>query len=267
MADPSMDRKEFYVAASRTRGETFFYATPEIGFDRIEFAPAPPSAAGLEHIARAAEHDGSQAAAHDEALRQRLGQLTTEELFSRRRELSAEAGAERRNGERIAMLEERLAEARDRLGRPGSGPFDATRRKFAEESIEKLEAEAAEAPAVEYAARAEAAVASHLIEERLGRQLVAVRLDPPDYLRSELGERPSDPAKRQSWDRAAAKIEGYRLEHGIRDRGSALGELPKAPLARRDHRRARESIERAQRQLGLEQAVGRERSVDIGIGR
>ena len=40
MADPSMDRQEFYVAASRTREETFFYATPEVGFDRVEFAPA-----------------------------------------------------------------------------------------------------------------------------------------------------------------------------------------------------------------------------------
>ena len=30
MADPSMDRQEFYVAASRSREETYFYATPEI---------------------------------------------------------------------------------------------------------------------------------------------------------------------------------------------------------------------------------------------
>ena len=52
MADPSMDRQEFYVAASRTREETFFYATPEVQFDREEVAPrSPHSRQGLEHIA------------------------------------------------------------------------------------------------------------------------------------------------------------------------------------------------------------------------
>jgi AAA domain/TrwC relaxase len=39
MADPSMDRQEFYVAASRTREQTYLYATPEIQFDRDEYAP------------------------------------------------------------------------------------------------------------------------------------------------------------------------------------------------------------------------------------
>ena len=100
MADPSMDRQEFYVAASRTREETFFYATPEVQFDREEIAPrSPHSRQGLEHIAEAAERDGSQSAAHDEALRSSLGRLSTEELTQRRQELRAEAGAERHNEE------------------------------------------------------------------------------------------------------------------------------------------------------------------------
>ncbi|HEY1855419.1 MAG TPA: MobF family relaxase [Solirubrobacterales bacterium] len=107
MADPSMDRQEFYVAASRTRGETYFYATPEVGLDRIEIAPASPRADALEHIARAAERDGSQAAAHDTALRERLGRLSTPELFARRHEIASEAGAEGR--ERTAQRRPRAA--------------------------------------------------------------------------------------------------------------------------------------------------------------
>jgi hypothetical protein len=115
MADPAMDRQEFYVAASRTREETFFYATPEVGFDRVEFAPAVSGADGLEHIARAAERDGAQVAAHDAALRERLGQLSTEELYARRRELVSEAGAEAAGQRDLEYHQEQLAEARHRL--------------------------------------------------------------------------------------------------------------------------------------------------------
>lgn len=69
MADPSMDRQEFYVATSRTREQTYLYATPEIQFDRDEFAPQSPYLRdGLDHVAEAAERDGSQVSAHDEAL-------------------------------------------------------------------------------------------------------------------------------------------------------------------------------------------------------
>ncbi|MDQ2629800.1 MAG: hypothetical protein M3Y75_02335 [Actinomycetota bacterium] len=93
-ADPSMDRQEFYVATSRTREQAYLYATPEIQFDRDEFAPRSPLREGLDHIAEAAERDGSQASAHDEALRQEFGQLPTDELARYVHELRAEAGAE-----------------------------------------------------------------------------------------------------------------------------------------------------------------------------
>ncbi|HEX2708981.1 MAG TPA: AAA family ATPase [Solirubrobacterales bacterium] len=42
MADPSMDRQEFYVAASRSREETYLYVTPEIQLEREEYAPRSP---------------------------------------------------------------------------------------------------------------------------------------------------------------------------------------------------------------------------------
>jgi conjugative relaxase-like TrwC/TraI family protein len=277
MADPSMDRQEFYVAVSRSREETFFYATPEVGFDRIEFAPAPPRAEDLEHIARAAERDGSQAAAHDAALRERLAQLSTEELYARRRELASEAGAEGRN-ERIAdelgrrldsaeELRERFARQPERLGeepplwarsdRAAYGEemaMIAERQDRAERQLAEVQAEIADAARVEFAARAELAVAEHLIEDRIAARLAALRLDTPDYLTQELGERPTDPTKRWSWDRSVAQIERYRQEHGIRDRDTTLGAEPGDPIARVEHRQAMETLRRTQRQLRLEQA-------------
>jgi hypothetical protein len=288
MADPSMDRQEFYVAASRTREETFFYATPEVGFDRVEFAPAAPGAEGLEHIARAAERDGAQVAAHDAALRERLGQLPTEELFARRRELVSEAGAERRSEQSRATLEERLAESRDRLGwlaeqRQALGDEPpvwaradraahreqvamlAAQERRSEEAVARLEREVAGSPAVEHDARAERAVTEHLIGERLRQRLAAVRIEPPEYVVAELGQRPSDPAKRRTWDLAMAGIEGYRFERGIGDRDRALGAVPDDVMARRQQESARESISQAQTQLGLEHAPAVARTVEMGI--
>ena len=290
LADPSMDQQDFYVAASRTRGETFFYATPEVGFDRIEIAPSPPDPDALEHIARAAGRDGSQAAAHDAALRERLAQLSTEELFAHRRELAAEAGAERQGEADLEQRQDRLAEVdrrlvrlarhREELGEEPSVWARAERAAYRKhltrlearerdlrEEVAGLEAEIATLPAAEHGARAERAVAEHLIEERLGQRLRAVRIDPPHYIVKELGERPSDPMRRQTWDRAVATIEGYRAEHGIGDRDSTLGARPEERLAQLEQQRVTKSLHRAQRSLGLERAAAPERTINLGIER
>jgi hypothetical protein len=90
MADPSMDKQELYVAASRSRGETFIYATPEIQSHREEIAPIPDdSRDAIPHIAEAAERDRAQIAAHDAALRSQFSGLPTEE--PRRSRVSATA--------------------------------------------------------------------------------------------------------------------------------------------------------------------------------
>jgi hypothetical protein len=87
-----------------------------VQIDREEIAPASPYMRhGLEHIAEAAEREGAQVAAHDQALRSELGKLPTEELHRRRRELRSEAGAERESEQRRERLEERIAEAEQRL--------------------------------------------------------------------------------------------------------------------------------------------------------
>lgn len=97
MADPSMDRQELYVAASRSREETWFYATPEVMVEREEFAPR--SAEGrdaLAHLAEAAERNGAQTAAHAEAVKGELRELPGPVLYQRREELR-----EQRRGEGV----------------------------------------------------------------------------------------------------------------------------------------------------------------------
>ena len=98
MADPSMDKQELYVAASRARGETRLYATPEIQAHREEIAPRSPYLReGIPHIAEAAERDRAQLAAHAVA---QLDALPTEELVRAPPELSMPAEEERRAEDR-----------------------------------------------------------------------------------------------------------------------------------------------------------------------
>ncbi|MBS1679678.1 MAG: relaxase domain-containing protein [Actinobacteria bacterium] len=287
MADPGMDRRDFYVAASRTRGETFFYATPEVGFDRVEYAPAEPPAEGLEHITRAAERDGAQAAAHDAALREQVTRLSTPELFARRHEIAAEAHAEaaaergredlardlaaaRRAVEKAAAREERLGEeppfwsrgARTAWRRESEARAEAAR--HAEERRRQGETEFARAAEVGQAARAEQAAIDRAIEGRTSARMATLRRDPPGYLVAQLGERPTDPGRRQTWEEAARGIEGWRMEHGVTDRDSALGPRPAEGWARREHGRADQAIHRARRELGLEQVRARERAIEMG---
>ncbi len=187
-------------------------------------------------------------------MRSSLAALSSEELARRREELAAEAGAERHNQETARQLEERIAEFRalpDRGGR--------------DQLVARLRSEREALPPVEHQARAEMAVIDHLLAERERAALAAARVSPPDYITAELGERPDDPVKRQSWDRAVLGIEGYRQRHGIGDRDSALGAEPGDRTARLAREQARDSIRRAQRSLGLEQAPVSERAVEMEI--
>ena len=115
-ADPSMDKQELYVAASRAREETFLYATPEVQAEREEYAPRSPHLReGLDHIAEAAERDRAQTSAHEEALAARFSALPSTELAARRTELEPAANRERAAEESRRALVERIAAARERL--------------------------------------------------------------------------------------------------------------------------------------------------------
>ncbi|MGE5527202.1 MAG: MobF family relaxase [Methanosarcina sp.] len=291
MADPSMTREEFYVATSRTRGETFLYATPEVQLAREEIAPESPYLrGGLEHIAEAAERSGAQTAAMDEALRSRFAPMPSDQLASRLRELSSEIGAEQqdqqahiRHAERVAEYEQRLellAGQRekvpepkrwerwaDRAERERAERDRAARERWAREEAERLLVEARELPDVRHEARAEAAVIESVLADRERLAAAAARVSPPDYIKRELGERPSDPTKAREWDKAVRGIEGYRERNGVVDRNNALGTRPKEPAKAHEHDRAQRQLERSQRQLRLRQQLARARQHSHDLGR
>jgi len=113
-ADPSMDKQELYVAASRSREETFIYATPEIQTHREEIAPESPHLReGIPHIGEAAERDRAQLAAHDEAWRSEFSGLPTEELVARRAELWSAVDTETVSQERWDALSQRIEPFRE----------------------------------------------------------------------------------------------------------------------------------------------------------
>lgn len=289
MADPSMTKEEFYVAGSRTREETFFYATPEVQLAREEIAPGSPYLrGGLDHIAEASERIGAQTAAMDEALRSRYAQMPSDQLVRELHELSAEIGAEQanqqahlRHAERVAeheQLAQLLARRGERAPEPQRWERRAERaererveRDLAEregwmgEARDRLEAERRELPDVRHEARAKEAVIESVLADRERLAATAARTSPPSYIKSELGERPSDPTKAREWDKAVRGIEGYRLRNGIRDRDSALGGRPKEHRKALEHDRAQRRLQQSQRQLHLKRA--RERQLGLGIGR
>ncbi len=288
MADPSMDRQELYVASSRSRGETFFYATPEVDLEREEYAPHSAGREGLAHIAAAAERDGAQVSAHDQALRSRLDRLSSPELVRLRDELRSEAGAEgqgerRREGidERIAHSEELIAgvEAERRaLGEPPRWGRDAkraheeagrqldARESMSREALRRHLAEREELPTVAHDARAQVAVIDRVLDRRVDLALAAARVSPGAYLVAELGERPEEGPERVAWDRAVREVEGYRQRHGLLDRDTVLGPEAKDHATRREQERVRGSVARAQRELGIEPAQTIERAPSLEIG-
>ncbi|MBW8060366.1 MAG: hypothetical protein FVQ78_08585 [Solirubrobacterales bacterium] len=234
MADPSMDKQEMYVAASRSRGETHLYATPEVQVHREEIAPRSPHLReGLPHIAEASVRDRAQLAAHEVALRSQFSGLPTEELVARRSDLS------------IAAHQEVSAEAqRD----------NPQERKL---------------PGAGDAARRELAVVDRVLAERRELASTAARISPPTYVKNELGERPSDPTKRRAWDRGVASIERYRQEHGVKDPDKPFGREAKGSAARGSQEAARQRLRNVQRELGRERhasrGFGRDMSSGIGL--
>jgi hypothetical protein len=283
MADPSMDKQELYVAASRSREETFIYATPEIQTHREEIAPRSPYLRdGIPHIAEAAERDRAQLAAHDQALRSRFSGLPTEELAARRSDLLPAAGRESRAAERHSALQERIGQARERLDvfeSQRQAAMDLPRRQrkaelaridayeaLSRKAMARLEGEAREISTPRHSARQELAVADQVLAQRRQLAITAARVSPPPYISKALGERPTDPAKRKAWDRGVEGIERYRQEHGIKDLGRAFGREAEHGAERARQAAARRRLNETQRVLGLGQGAARARDLGRGMG-
>jgi conjugative relaxase-like TrwC/TraI family protein len=277
-ADPSMDKQELYVATSRSRGETTIYATPEIQAAREEIAPEDRHLRrGIPHIAEASQRDRAQRAAHDEAKRAELRGLPPEELVSRRSDLASEASAEERDqGQRrhaenwLRHQEENLdhatrqreaAEAAPRKVRREALPDAEFREAYAHDRVEESREELRELPPVRHEARAELANADLVLAERRQAAITAAKLSPPAYITAELGERPSDPEKRRSWDKGVSEIERYRQEHGIRDPEHALGREHGT-----EHDWSREQARERLQQRQVELRRTQERGIELEAG-
>jgi len=275
MADPSMDKQELYVATSRSREETYLYATPEIQAERNEYAPKPPERDAIGHIAEAAERDRAQTAAHDEALRSELRKLPTQEIAERREALDTPARIEAREEHEYARQREAVQsrmeqyeravanrEAVEALGwreRRQKLPYGRESEELLcdrlDENVTKLER--MEPPGS--ALRRERAIADQLLAEREEQMLTAVRLSPPSYVVKELGERPSDPAKGKAWDRGVKEIESYRQEHGVTDKRHAFGREPQSVSQRALREAAQRRLRETQLRLGRERQLAQER--------
>jgi len=281
-ADPSMDKQELYVAASRSREETFIYATPEIQTHREEIAPGSPHLReGISHISEAAERDRAQLAAHDEVLRSQFSGLPTEELVARRAELWAAADRETVLAERRSSLQKRIERAREHIEgfeAEGEAAQAVLRRERRDElaridswearsrrETARLEAELADMPITGDAARRELAVADQGLARRRELAIIAARISPPAYIKAELGERPRDPAKRKAWDRGVSQIERYRQERSVTDPNRALGQEAKRGVERARQEATWRRIREAQRALGLGQHAARARQLGRGL--
>ncbi len=281
--DPSMDKQESYVATSRTREESYVYATPEIQVERNEFAPKAPERDPIAHIAEAAERDRAQTAAHDEALRAGLAKLPDEELAARRAELRRPADREAHAEETYSRAVARVEEAREMLDRAVSRCEAAEalgRRERREqlplahageehwgEALTKRTEELSQMQQPGTDARRAHELAEQLLARRSAQALTAARIEPPLYIVKELGERPAEPAKARVWDQGVREIEGYRLEHGVTDTGRAFGPKPPDPADRLARKEAQRSLADYQRTLQLERRLEvREPSIELDIG-
>jgi len=81
----------------------------------------------------------------------------------------------------------------------------------------------------------------------------------PDYLVAELGDRPSEPKQRGVWDRAAVRIEHYRVSFGVTDSSSGLGERPRELRARSAYDLARRDVDAARNRLARDHTRGHAR--------
>lgn len=280
MADPSMDKQELYVAASRSRWETYLYATPAIDAEREEYAPRSPyTREGLDHIAEAAERDLAQIAAHEAALRHELSGLDNAELLVRRGELEpavreesrlaqdhryfAEQIERVRGGFESSVAERERIEGMRRRERRELLPQAQRQEESWRSSLAGAERDKRELEPPRGVATREAAAIDAVLAGRRQLALTAARISPPAYVIKELGERPMEPELRRDWDRGVERIERYRQEHGIRDKEHAFGKSePKDRIQRIGREVAQEELRRTQRQLGLDH--GTERSNDLG---
>ena len=90
--------------------------------------------------------------------------------------------------------------------------------------------------------------------------------DRPRWLQDTLGAPPSGDAGRREWDQAARSLARYRVDEDLADDVPGVGPEPHDPDKRRDWQRVSADLARAQRRLGREQTLARDRGRGRGRG-
>ena len=220
MADPSMDRQEFYVAASRSSRGDLLLRDPggRLRARRVSRRRSPAARGPRAHrrSGRARRRPGlrpRRGAAHASSTGSpRRSWCDCATSLPRRPAPSAgssgatptstkgsPAARPRSRGSRRSAR--RSASARAGGGRPGASttrpgaPLDVNE-SMHRTALERFERERAELPPTAHEARAEFAAIDTLLDRRRDLALAAARVSPPDHIVAELGERPPEGRER-----------------------------------------------------------------------
>jgi hypothetical protein len=109
-------------------------------------------------------------------------------------------------------------------------------------------------------------VVDRVLAERRELAITAASISPPAYVKNELGERPGDPRKRETWNQGVAQIENYRQRHGVKDPNKAFGRESKRGADHARQQQAMRRIQQVQKVLGLGQHTARARALGRGMG-
>ena len=90
-----------------------------------------------------------------------------------------------------------------------------------------------------------------VLRERIRQNIVRSVADPPNYIVRTIGPRPAGAAADRCWVSAVVAVEGYRVDHDVTDRRTALGPEPHRWEASLDWYAAHEAVVGAQVQLGI----------------
>jgi conjugative relaxase-like TrwC/TraI family protein len=246
LLDQGVNREDFLVAVSRTRGETTAYVVAARELVDGDLGPAIRDISDRLHDVRGgSERVASEYAAVEVEPRAGLEEMSTLALARYRRALIGqleEAGRPDPAAGRRAALDRRIESARTRL----DSRADEGKRRQAERQIARLEEDRAGLPAgaeakVDAVQIEEWRYELELVEERMTqlrrRAVEAERLEPTTPIVSRLGTRPEDLEKVNAWDEGVDLIYGFRLRWGIADDdGDPLGLDRDAPSYRGDRR-------------------------------
>jgi hypothetical protein len=238
LLDPGVNREDFLVAESRSRGRTVAYAVPSESLLDDELGPARREISDHLHDLRiGSERVASEYAADEVELRVQIEELGRVDLASFRESLMEEirdAEIPSVAAERLEDLDRRIDTARSRLHavavKQGAARSPQVREAFAarsrqgERQLERLEADRAGlARRVEDSSDRSLLDRKRyelqLVEERmflLRRVAVAAeRIEPTPPILETLGLCPDDPDKAQAWAEGVDLIHAFRVRWGV----------------------------------------------------